>query len=249
MKKMHEDFAKDFEYVETPDQVKAIEAVTKDMESEKPMDRLICGDVGYGKTEVAMRAAFKAVFSGKQVAYLVPTTVLARQHYNAFKKRFDSYGITVEILSRFVSTKDQTALVKKIKQGLVDIVIGTHRLLSKDIVFKDLGLLVIDEEQRFGVEHKEKIKEMKTNIDCLSLSATPIPRTLQMSLVGIKDLSMIETPPLNRYPIQTYVLERHPSIVKEAIEREIARGGQVYYLYNKVYDIDLISLKNQRVGA
>ena len=241
--KMHEDFAKDFEYVETPDQVKAIEAVTKDMESEKPMDRLICGDVGYGKTEVAMRAAFKAVFSGKQVAYLVPTTVLARQHYNAFKKRFDSYGITVEILSRFVSTKDQTALVKKIKQGLVDIVIGTHRLLSKDIVFKDLGLLVIDEEQRFGVEHKEKIKEMKTNIDCLSLSATPIPRTLQMSLVGIKDLSMIETPPLNRYPIQTYILERHPSIVKEAIEREIARGGQVYYLYNKVYDIDLISLK------
>lgn len=245
--KMHEDFARDFEYVETVDQQKAIDAVTKDMESEKPMDRLICGDVGYGKTEVAMRAAFKAVYSGKQVAYLVPTTVLARQHYNAFKKRFDPYGVTVEILSRFVSTKDQTALIKKVNQGLVDIVIGTHRLLSKDIKFKDLGLLVIDEEQRFGVEHKEKIKEMRSNIDCLSLSATPIPRTLQMSLVGIKDLSMIETPPLNRYPIQTYILERHPSIVKEAIEREIARGGQVYYLYNRVYDIDLMARKIQEL--
>ena len=244
---MHQEFAEDFQYIETKDQQQAINDVRKDMESNKPMDRLICGDVGFGKTEVAMRAAFKAVYSGKQVAYLVPTTVLARQHYHAFKERFEPYGISVGLLSRFVTKRDQTILLEQISKGQVDIIIGTHRLLSKDVIFKDLGLLVVDEEQRFGVEHKERIKEMKVNVDALSLSATPIPRTLQMSLVGIKDLSMIETPPLNRYPIQTYIIERHDAIIKEAIEREIARGGQVFYLYNRVYDMDLITRKLERL--
>ena len=244
---MHEQFSQLFEYEETPDQKEAIEAVTKDMESNKVMDRLICGDVGYGKTEVAMRAAFKAVYSNKQVAYLVPTTVLARQHYYTFKKRFEPFGITVELLNRFITPAHQKEIIDKLSKGLVDIVIGTHRLLSKDIIFKDLGLLVIDEEQRFGVEHKEKIKEMKINVDTLSLSATPIPRTLQMSLVGLKDLSMIETPPLNRYPVQTYIIERHDSIIKEAIEREIARGGQVFYLYNRVFDMPLIQRKLEKL--
>ncbi len=237
---MHEEFANDFIYQETPDQLKAIEAVTKDMESAQPMDRLICGDVGFGKTEVALRASFKAVYSGKQVAYLVPTTVLARQHYYVFKERFNKFGITVELLSRFVSPKKQKETLERLQKGLVDIVIGTHRLLSDDIQYKDLGLLIIDEEQRFGVSHKEKIKELKINVDALSLSATPIPRTLQMSLVGIKDLSMIETPPENRYPIQTHIIERHPTIIKDAIIRELARGGQVFYLYNRTDDIELI---------
>lgn len=236
-------FENDFEYDETIDQLKSIDSVKRDMESRKPMDRLLIGDVGYGKTEVAMRASFKAVISDKQVAYLVPTTVLARQHFYAFKKRFEPYGVTVELLSRFVSVKEQNDILKRLEKGLVDVVIGTHRLLSKDIKFKDLGLLIIDEEQRFGVEHKERIKEMKVNIDCLSLSATPIPRTLQMALMGIKDLSMIETPPQNRYPIQTYVLERHDAIIKEAIERELSRAGQVFYLYNKVSDIELVVKK------
>ena len=236
-------FEANFEYDETPDQLKSVKAIKADMESKKPMDRLLIGDVGYGKTEVAMRAAFKAVMSDKQVAYLVPTTVLARQHFYAFKKRFESFGVTVELLSRFVTVREQTDILKRLEKGLVDIVIGTHRLLSKDIKFNDLGLLIIDEEQRFGVEHKERIKEMKVNIDCLSLSATPIPRTLQMALMGIKDLSMIETPPVNRYPIQTYVVERHDAIIKEAIERELSRAGQVFYLYNKVSDIELIVKK------
>ena len=244
---MHREFSAYFEYEETKDQLKAIDAVINDMESNKVMDRLICGDVGYGKTEVAMRASFKAVYSNKQVAYLVPTTVLARQHFHTFKKRFDPFGITVELLNRFTTPKAQKSIIDKLSKGLVDIVIGTHRLLSSDVKFKDLGLLVIDEEQRFGVEHKEKIKEMKINVDTLSLSATPIPRTLQMSLVGLKDLSMIETPPLNRYPIQTYIIERHTSIIKEAIEREIARGGQVFYLYNRVYDMPLIQRKLERL--
>ncbi|MFA5719767.1 MAG: transcription-repair coupling factor [Acholeplasmataceae bacterium] len=244
---MHEQFRSYFEYDETPDQMKAIEAVIEDMESSKVMDRLICGDVGYGKTEVAMRASFKAVYSNKQVAYLVPTTVLARQHFHTFKKRFEPFGITVELLSRFVTPTEQKHIIDKLSKGYIDIVIGTHRLLSKDISFKDLGLLVIDEEQRFGVEHKEKIKEMKINVDTLSLSATPIPRTLQMSLVGLKDLSMIETPPLNRYPVQTYIIERHDSIIKEAIERELARGGQVFYLYNRVYDMPLVEKRLKRL--
>ncbi len=238
--KMHEDFKKDFIYEETKDQIKVIEEIFSDMESNKVMDRLLIGDVGYGKTEVAMRASFKAVYSNKQVCYLVPTTLLARQHFLLFKERFEKYGITVKLLSRFVSTKEVKETLAGLEKGLVDIVIGTHRLLSKDVIYKDLGLLIIDEEQRFGVLHKEKIKEIKVNVDTLSLTATPIPRTLQMGLVGIKDLSMIETPPKNRYPIQTYILERYDAIIKEAILKEVARGGQVFYLYNRVSDIDLI---------
>lgn len=238
--KMHEDFKKDFIYEETKDQLKVIEEVFSDMESSKVMDRLLIGDVGYGKTEVAMRASFKAVYSNKQVCYLVPTTLLARQHYLLFKERFEKYGITVKLLSRFVTPKEVKETLLGLQKGLVDIVIGTHRLLSNDIIYKDLGLLIIDEEQRFGVLHKEKIKEIKLNVDTLSLTATPIPRTLQMGLVGIKDLSMIETPPKNRYPIQTYILERYDAIIKEAILKETARGGQVFYLYNRVSDIDLI---------
>lgn len=240
---MHEEFKSYFPYEETKDQLKAINDTLVDMEKEKPMDRLIIGDVGYGKTEVALRASFKAVYSGKQVAYLVPTTLLARQHYYVFKERFLPFGIRVELLSRFVSPKAQKEVLKDLANGKVDIVVGTHRLLSNDINFKDLGLLVIDEEQRFGVVHKEKIKELKINVDTLSLSATPIPRTLQMALTGIKDLSMIETPPLNRYPVQTHIIERHPSIIKEAINKEVARGGQVFYLYNKVVDMELVVLK------
>ena len=244
---IQQQFEAAFEFDETIDQLKSIEAVKQDMESQKPMDRLLIGDVGYGKTEVAMRAAFKAVMSDKQVAYLVPTTVLARQHYYVFKKRFEPFGVTVELLSRFVTNKEQTDVLKRLKAGLVDVVIGTHRLLSKDIGFKDLGLLIIDEEQRFGVEHKERIKEMRVNVDCLSLSATPIPRTLQMALMGIKDLSMIETPPLNRYPIQTYIVERHDAVIKEAIEREISRAGQVFYLYNRVLDMELMVTKIKKL--
>src|SRR5690554_6112048 len=204
------------------------------MESPQPMDRLIAGDVGYGKTEIALRAAFKAVMDGKQVAYLAPTTVLALQHYHTFKERFDKYGGNVSLLSRFVTKKEQSKILSNLKKRLVDIVIGTHRLLSEDIQFYDLGLFIIDEEQRFGVLHKEKIKEIKVNVDTLTLSATPIPRTLQMAIYGLKDLSMIETPPLNRYPVQTYVTPRVGSLIKEAIDRELARGGQVFYLYNRV---------------
>lgn len=226
------DFEDDFEYELTLDQVKAVEAIKKDMESDKPMDRLICGDVGYGKTEVALRAAFKAVYGGKQVCVLAPTTILARQHYYTFKARMEDYGIRVEMLSRFVSAKKQKEIIEGLFFGGVDVVIGTHRVLGKDIAFKDLGLLIVDEEQRFGVTHKEKIKELKVNVDCITLTATPIPRTLQMSVLGIKDLSMIETPPKNRYPIQTYVIERSDRLIADAIEREIARGGQVFYLYN-----------------
>ena len=233
-----EQFENDFEYELTPDQRKAVNDVKRDMESPRPMDRLICGDVGYGKTEVALRAAFKAVYGGKQVAVLAPTTILVRQHYNTFKSRMEEYGVKVAMLSRFVSKKDQNKIIEDLKGGYIDVIVGTHRLLSKEIEYKDLGLLIIDEEQRFGVTHKEKIKELKVNIDCITLSATPIPRTLQMSMMGIKDLSMIETPPKNRYPIQTYVIERNDRIITDAIERELARGGQVFYLYNKVEDIE-----------
>lgn len=234
---MEEEFANDFSYEETVDQKKAILAVNEDLKSDKPMDRLIAGDVGFGKTEIALRAAFKTVLNGKQVAYLVPTTVLARQHYYTFKERFDKYGANVVLMSRFVSNKEISENIEKIKKGLVDVVVGTHRILSKDIEFKDLGLFIIDEEQRFGVEHKERIKEMKVSVDTLTLSATPIPRTLQMSLSGLKDLSLIDTPPLNRYPVQTYILERDMALVREAISRELARGGQVFYLYNRVSSI------------
>ncbi len=231
------DFEKTFGYDLTSDQYKAIVSVKDDMESTKPMDRLICGDVGFGKTEVALRAAFKAIIDKKQVAYLAPTTLLTRQHYLTFKTRMSNFGVTVELLNRFVSPKKVKEILEGLKNGTIDCIVGTHRLLSQDIVFKDLGLLITDEEQRFGVTHKERIKEIKLNIDSLTLTATPIPRTLQMSIMGIKDLSTIETPPKNRYPVQTYVTPRNDSIIREAIERELIRGGQVFYMYNFKDDI------------
>lgn len=227
-----------FPYQETPDQLRAISEVKEDMERKRPMDRLVCGDVGYGKTEVAIRAAFKSVMDGKQVAVLVPTTILAQQHYETFRERFADYPIRVEVLSRFRSRKEQNATLKGLKEGTVDVVIGTHRLLSKDLTFRDLGLLIVDEEQRFGVSHKEKLKQMKTNVDVITLTATPIPRTLHMSMLGVRDLSVIETPPENRFPVQTYVMDYSPALVREAIERELARDGQVFFLYNQVQGIE-----------
>lgn len=225
------EFEEMFPYEETQDQLNAIEDVKRDMESTKIMDRLICGDVGYGKTEVAIRAAFKAVTNGKQVAYLVPTTILAQQHYNTFCERFQNYPMTVRVMSRFCTPREQKETMEGLKKGIVDVVIGTHRLLSKDVKYKDLGLLIIDEEQRFGVGHKEKIKTMKKDVDVLSLSATPIPRTLHMSLIGIRDMSILEEPPHDRRAIQTYVMEYNEELVKEAVHREMTRGGQVYYVY------------------
>lgn len=230
-------FEEEFPYEETPDQLLAIEDIKRDMESPKPMDRLLCGDVGYGKTEVAIRAAFKAVMDGKQVAFLVPTTILAQQHYNNFKQRFSDFPITVDVISRFRTLSEQKATIKSIKEGNVDILIGTHRILQKDIKFKDLGLLIIDEEQRFGVKHKEKMKNLKKNVDVLTLSATPIPRTLHMSLVGVRDISVIETPPEERYPVQTYVVEYNDQLIRDSILREISRGGQIYFVYNRVESI------------
>ncbi|WCK54632.1 transcription-repair coupling factor [Aneurinibacillus sp. Ricciae_BoGa-3] len=227
-----------FPYEETEDQLRAISEIKADMEIPRPMDRLLCGDVGYGKTEVAIRAAFKAAMDGKQVAVLVPTTILAQQHYETFRERFSDYPVNIAVISRFRSKKEQTQTIKGIKAGTVDIVIGTHRLLSKDVVFRDLGLLIVDEEQRFGVTHKEKLKRLKTNVDVLTLTATPIPRTLHMSMLGVRDLSVIETPPENRFPVQTYVMEYSGALVREAIEREMARGGQVYFLYNQVQGIE-----------
>ncbi|VKH87367.1 transcription-repair coupling factor [Streptococcus pneumoniae] len=223
-----------FPYVETDDQFRSIEEIKRDMQASQPMDRLLVGDVGFGKTEVAMRAAFKAVNDHKQVVILVPTTVLAQQHYTNFKERFQNFAVNVDVLSRFRSKKEQTATLEKLKNGQVDILIGTHRVLSKDVVFADLGLMIIDEEQRFGVKHKETLKELKKQVDVLTLTATPIPRTLHMSMLGIRDLSVIETPPTNRYPVQTYVLEKNDSVIRDAVLREMERGGQVYYLYNKV---------------
>ncbi len=231
-------FENEFIYDDTVDQRKVTEEIKNDMQSIHPMDRLLCGDVGYGKTEVAFRAMFKAVYSGKQVAYLCPTTILSSQHYKNAIQRFKDYPVNIACLNRFVSTKEVNRVLKGLKEGKIDIVIGTHRILSDDIVFKDLGLLVIDEEQRFGVKHKEKIKQMKENIDVLTLSATPIPRTLQMSMVGIRNLSLIETPPVNRYPIQTYVVEENNKLIKEAIYKELSRGGQVFILYNHVADLN-----------
>lgn len=230
-------FENSFPYVETDDQLRCIEEVKKDMEKDKPMDRLLCGDVGYGKTEVAIRAAFKACMSQKQVAYLVPTTVLANQQYESFKERMEEFAINVELLNRFRTKKEQDEVVKKLKLGEVDVVIGTHRILSKDVEFKDLGLLIIDEEHRFGVKDKEKIKELKTNIDVLTMTATPIPRTLHMSIVGVRDMSVIYEPPQNRRPVQTYVLEYDEEVVREAITKELERNGQVFYLYNNVEGI------------
>nr|WP_202922278.1 transcription-repair coupling factor [Streptococcus sp. S784/96/1] len=233
-----QEFDDDFPYVETEDQLRSVKEIKTDMESDRPMDRLLVGDVGFGKTEVSMRAAFKAVNDGKQVAVLVPTTVLAQQHYTNFKERFENYAVNVGVLSRFQSKKEQTQTLEKLSQGQVDIIIGTHRLLSKDVAFSDLGLIVIDEEQRFGVKHKEKLKELKTKVDVLTLTATPIPRTLHMSMLGIRDLSVIETPPTNRYPVQTYVMETNPGVIREAVMREMDRGGQVFYVYNKVETIE-----------
>ncbi|NLL76286.1 MAG: transcription-repair coupling factor [Clostridiales bacterium] len=232
-----QEFEEMFPYEETEDQIAAIAATKKDMESTKIMDRLICGDVGYGKTEIAIRAAFKAVQEGKQVVYLVPTTILAQQHYNTFVQRMKDFPVRVDLLSRFRTPAEQKKTVEDLRKGLVDIVIGTHRVLSKDVVFKDLGLLIIDEEQRFGVTHKEKIKKMKENVDVLTLTATPIPRTLHMSLIGIRDMSVLEEAPEDRLPIQTYVLEYNEEMVREAIVRELSRNGQVYYVYNRVNNI------------
>jgi len=226
-----------FPYEETPDQAKAIVETKADMERAVPMDRLICGDVGYGKTEVALRAAAKAVFDGKQVAILVPTTLLASQHGQTFRERFANYPVRVEVLSRFLTTKEQNDVIKGLRDGTVDIVIGTHRLLGADISFKDVGLLVVDEEQRFGVQHKERIKEWRSNVDVLTLTATPIPRTLEMSLTGIRDLSLVNTPPEDRQPILTYVGELDERAVSEAIRRELLREGQVLYVHNRVHDI------------
>ena len=233
-----EEFEANFQYQETDDQIRCINEVKQDMESIKPMDRLLCGDVGYGKTEVAIRAAFKAVMDGKQVAYLAPTTVLANQQYLEFKQRMKEYPISVDLLNRFRTQKEQKNTVKEIEDRKVDIVIGTHRLLSKDVKFNDLGLLIIDEEQRFGVKDKEKIKQYKSTVDVLTMTATPIPRTLQMSVVGIRDMSAIYEPPHDRKPIQTYVLEYDKEIIREAITRELERGGQVFYIYNIVSTIE-----------
>ena len=235
------EFEEIFPYEETMDQLTAIEAMKKDMESDKIMDRLVCGDVGYGKTEIAIRGAFKAVQDGKQVVVLVPTTILAQQHYNTFTQRMKDYPIRIDLLSRFRTAAGAKMTIEGLKTGEVDIVIGTHKVLSKDVKFKDLGLLVVDEEQRFGVTHKEKIKTLKQNVDVLTLSATPIPRTLHMSLVGIRDMSVLEEPPVDRLPIQTYVMEFDDEMVREAINRELIRGGQVYYVYNRVNNIDEIA--------
>lgn len=228
-----------FPYDETDDQLKCIDEIKKDMESPRLMDRLLCGDVGYGKTEVAIRAVFKAVMDGKQVAYLVPTTILAQQIYENFKKRMLDFPVTVDVVSRFRTAAEQKKIVKSVKSGNVDILVGTHRLLQKDIEFRDLGLLVVDEEQRFGVTHKEKLKALRPNIDVLTLTATPIPRTLHMSLVGIRDISVLEDPPEERYPVQTYVMEHNTELIRDGIVRELARNGQVFYLYNRVRGIEL----------
>lgn len=231
------DFENSFPYVETPDQLQSTSEIKEDMEKERPMDRLLIGDVGFGKTEVAMRAIFKAAIDGKQVAFLVPTTILAQQHYTTLVERFSEFPFEIRMLSRFVSQTEQKKTAADLKSGAVQIVVGTHRLLSKDIEFLDLGLLIVDEEQRFGVKHKERIKQLRSDVDVLTLTATPIPRTLHMSMVGVRDLSVIETPPTNRYPVQTYVMERNEGAIKTAIEREMDRGGQTFYLYNRVATI------------
>ncbi len=233
-----EQFDNDFPYSETPDQLRSIEEIKHDMQKAKPMDRLLVGDVGYGKTEVALRAAFKAIEAGKQVAFLVPTTILAQQHYDTMVNRFEGFPVNVAILSRFQTTKQVHEIIAGLEDGSVDVVVGTHRLLSKDVKFKDLGLLLVDEEQRFGVKHKEKLKQLKSQVDVLTLTATPIPRTLHMSMLGVRDLSVIETPPANRFPIQTYVMEQNAGAIQDGIRREMQRGGQVFYLHNRVDDIE-----------
>jgi transcription-repair coupling factor (superfamily II helicase) len=241
------EFEEAFEYVPTPDQDTAIEDVKRDMEGVTPMDRLLCGDVGYGKTEVAMRAAFKAVMDGKQVAVLAPTTVLAYQHYETFRARFAAFPVTTELISRFRSTKEQKEIVRRVEAGEIDVIIGTHRLLSKDIAFRDLGLVVVDEEQRFGVAHKERLKQLKKRVDVLTLSATPIPRTLNMSLMGLRDMSVIETPPRDRLAIQTQVVQFSESVIKSAVELELGRGGQVFFIHNRVETIDTVAALVRRL--
>ncbi len=232
------EFEDAFPYQETDDQLRCVDEIKTDMENERPMDRLLCGDVGYGKTEVAIRAAFKAVMDGKQVAYLVPTTVLAEQQFDSFKERFKDYPVKIDVLNRFRTIKEKNNIVKALKNGEIDIIIGTHRIIQKDIEFKNLGLLIIDEEHRFGVADKEKIKKLKSNVDVLTMTATPIPRTMHMSIVGIRDMSVIYEPPLNRKPVQTYVLEYDEEVIKEAIIKELEREGQVFYLYNRVEGIE-----------
>ncbi len=241
------EFEERFPYQETPGQVKAVSEVKSDMESEKPMDRLLCGDVGYGKTEVAMRAAFKAVMDNKQVAYLVPTTILAEQHYQNFSLRLKDFPLNVEILCRFKTEGEQKEIINNIARGRVDIVIGTHRLLSDDIKFRDLGLVIIDEEQRFGVKAKEKLKALRLSTDVITLTATPIPRTLYMSIMGAKDLSVINTPPENRLPIKTIVVEYDQDLIRQAILREVKRKGQVYFIHNRVHDIERVKEKVARI--
>lgn len=240
---MAREFEDSFIYEETSSQLRVIDEIKKDMQSDNPMDRLLCGDVGYGKTEVALRAAFKAIMDGKQVAFLVPTTILANQHYETALERMKDFPVKIEMLSRFRTKAQQNAILENTRKGYVDLLIGTHRILSSDIKFKDLGLLIVDEEQRFGVRAKEKLKILRENIDVLMLSATPIPRTLQMGLVGIRDMSLLDERPVNRFPTATYVLEYEPGIIREAIIREMERDGQIYFVYNKVLDIDRVSLE------
>ena len=239
------EFENAFSYVETDDQLRSTHEIKQDMEKPRPMDRLLVGDVGYGKTEVAMRAIFKAVMDGKQVAFLVPTTILAQQHYNSLVQRFADYPFEIRLMSRFVSKREQDKTVIGLQTGEVNIVVGTHRLVSKDVTFQDLGLLIVDEEQRFGVRHKERLKQLRSQVDVLTLTATPIPRTLHMSMIGVRDLSLIETPPSNRFPVQTYVMERNEGAIKSGIERELARGGQVFYLYNRVATIERRAMEIQ----
>src|SRR3989339_310395 len=243
------EFENAFPYTETDDQIKATLEVKQDMESLQPMDRLLCGDVGYGKTEVALRAAFKAVMDNKQVAVLVPTTILAEQHYQNFIRRLKDFPVNVQMLSRFRSDAQQKKIVEETKKGNVDIIIGTHRLLSDDLAFKDLGLLIIDEEQRFGVAAKEKLKSMKLAVDVLTLTATPIPRTLYMGLMGLKDISSINTPPQNRIPITTYVVEYDDDIISHALTKELSRKGQVFFVHNQIYDIEEMGQRIKKLAT
>jgi len=242
------DFESTFKYKETPGQIQAMQELKKDMESERPMDRLLCGDVGYGKTEVAMRAAFKAVMDNRQVAFLVPTTILAEQHFHNLNSRLKDFPVNLAMLSRFRTKHEQDEIIKGISEGRVDIVIGTHRLLSSDVVFKDLGLLIIDEEQRFGVKAKEKLKALRLTLDVLTLTATPIPRTLYMSVMQVKDMSTINTPPLNRIPVETRVMRFDEALIKQAISNELRRKGQVYFVHNRVMDIEEVSDKIRRLS-
>ena len=232
-----EEFEAAFEYEDTPDQRVSVDEILADMCSEKVMDRLLCGDVGYGKTEVAFRAAYLCILNGKQAALMCPNTILCRQHFETATARFSQFGVKVEVLNRFKTPREQEDILQKLAKGEIDLIVGTHRLLSEDVKFRDLGLLILDEEQRFGVEHKEKIKNIKTNIDCLTMTATPIPRTLHMSLSGIRDISTIDTPPSSRLPVQTYVVEETETLIRDACVRELARGGQVFILYNRVESI------------